>query len=61
MNYFGNNILDTHEETAYILDMKAPHTLQEAIVYFSDPERAFHELFLACFVQLTKNQGSEGA
>ena len=36
-----NNILDTHETKAYILSMKAPKTLQEAIDYFSDPERAF--------------------
>ena len=37
----GNYILDTHEETAYVLCMDAPKTLQEAIVYFSDPQRAF--------------------
>jgi transposase-like protein len=41
VQYTGHNILDTHEQTAYILVMKAPHTLQEAIVYFGDPERAF--------------------
>lgn len=39
--YKGKYILDTHEETAYILAMDAPKTLQEAIVYFSDPQRAF--------------------
>jgi transposase-like protein len=37
----GKYILDTHEETAYISDMDAPKTLQQAIVYFSDPDRAF--------------------
>lgn len=37
----GKYILDTHEEKEYILSMDAPKTLQEAIVYFSDPQRAF--------------------
>lgn len=37
----GNNILDTGDERAYILLMEYPKTLQEAIVYFSDPDRAF--------------------
>src|SRR5437588_1115053 len=34
-------ILDTYEEKAYISNMDAPKTLQQAIVYFSDPDRAF--------------------
>src|SRR5260370_32050199 len=37
----GKYILDTREHRAYILDMKARRTLQEAIVYFCDPQRAF--------------------
>jgi len=37
----GNNILDTHEQAAYKRSMKAPETLAQAIVYFSDPERCF--------------------
>jgi transposase-like protein len=37
----GINILDAHEEKSYIWAMKAPVTLTQAIVYFSDPERAF--------------------
>lgn len=37
----GKYILDTHEEIAYILGMDAPKTLQQAIIYFSDPQRAF--------------------
>jgi len=39
--FIGKYILDTHEETAYILLMDAPKTLQQAIGYFSDPQRAF--------------------
>ncbi len=35
----GKYILDTQK--AYILSMDAPKTVQEAIVYFSEPERAF--------------------
>jgi transposase-like protein len=38
---FGNYILDTYVHLGYILYMDAPNTLQEAIVYFSDPDRAF--------------------
>ena len=41
MTYGGKYILDTRDEKAYICDMKTPRTLQEAIVYFSDPDRAF--------------------
>src|SRR6266566_1233251 len=41
MTISGNNILDTREQKSYILGMKAPKTLQDAIIYFSDPERAF--------------------
>jgi transposase-like protein len=41
----GKYILDAREELAYISLMatnpKSPKTLQEAIVYFSDPDRAF--------------------
>jgi len=37
----GNNILDTHEQTSYTLTMKSPRTLQEAIIYFADPQQAF--------------------
>jgi transposase-like protein len=37
----GKYILDTHEQKEYILVMDAPRTLQQAIVYFSDPDRAF--------------------
>src|SRR5579859_1183544 len=37
----GNNILDTHDSFVYSGPMKQPETLQEAITYFSDPERAF--------------------
>src|SRR5437879_12110148 len=37
----GKYILDTYEEKAYISNMDAPKTLQQAIVYFSDPDRAF--------------------
>jgi transposase-like protein len=37
----GDYILDTREHLAYAFYMKAPRTLQEAIVYFSDPDRAF--------------------
>jgi transposase-like protein len=39
--YFGKYILDSRDEKAYICDMETPRTLQEAIVYFSDPQRAF--------------------
>ena len=36
----GNDILDKSEEKAYTLGaMREPTTLQEAIVYFSDPDR----------------------
>ena len=37
----GKYILYTHEQKEYDFCMKTPKTLQEAIVYFSDPERAF--------------------
>ena len=38
----GKNILDAHVHLVYILCMAhEPKTLQEAIAYFSDPERAF--------------------
>jgi len=41
----GKYILDTHEQKAYSgtmeLAMRKPETLQQAIVYFSDPQRAF--------------------
>jgi transposase-like protein len=39
--FLGKYILDTHEEIAYISTMDAPKTLQQAIGYFSDPDRAF--------------------
>lgn len=41
LTILGKYILDTHEQRAYILNMDAPKTLQEAIIYFSDPQRAF--------------------
>ena len=37
----GKYILDTREQVAYSFSMKPPRTLQEAIIYFSDPDRAF--------------------
>ena len=37
----GNYILDARKHKAYAFYMKPPRTLQEAIVYFSDPDRAF--------------------
>ena len=37
----GNYILDTQANKVYSGFMKKPETLQEAIVYFSDPQRAF--------------------
>jgi hypothetical protein len=37
----GKYILETQEQKAYICAMKAPESLAQAIVYFSDPERAF--------------------
>src|SRR5258706_4816733 len=37
----GKYILDTRDQVAYSFSMKPPKTLQEAIVYFSDPQRAF--------------------
>jgi len=37
----GKYILDTREHPAYICSMKEPKTLQQAIVYFSDPDRCF--------------------
>src|SRR5258708_22795450 len=37
----GKYILDTREKVPYSFSMKPPRTLQEAIVYFSDPDRAF--------------------
>jgi transposase-like protein len=37
----GNKLVDTHVCIIYTLSMVEPKTLQEAIVYFSDPERAF--------------------
>ena len=41
----GKYILDAREQLAYIslmaANLKSPKTLQEAIVYFSDPDRAF--------------------
>ena len=43
--YVGKYILDTREQLAYnfLMDakMKSPKTLQQAIVYFSDPQRCF--------------------
>src|SRR5450432_3438437 len=41
MTWPGNYILDTREHKAYAFSMKSPRTLQEAIVYFGDPDRAF--------------------
>ncbi|HWY59092.1 MAG TPA: IS1595 family transposase [Terriglobales bacterium] len=40
-NNNGNKTLDTHVRVMYYLYMDAPKTLQEAIIYFSDPQRAF--------------------
>ena len=37
----GNKTLDTHVSVMYYFYMDTPKTLQEAIVYFSDPQRAF--------------------
>jgi transposase-like protein len=37
----GKYILDSHVDLGYSLLMNAPNTLQEAIVYFADPDRAF--------------------
>jgi transposase-like protein len=37
----GKYILDSHVDLGYSLFMNAPNTLQEAIVYFADPDRAF--------------------
>jgi transposase-like protein len=38
----GKYILDTREQSAYdFFIMRTPKTLQEAIVYFSDPDRCF--------------------
>src|SRR5229473_558815 len=39
--YSGKYILDTREQLACSFSMKPPRTLQEAIIYFSDPDRAF--------------------
>jgi transposase-like protein len=39
--YFGKYILDSHVDLGYSLVMDSPNTLQEAVVYFSDPDRAF--------------------
>jgi transposase-like protein len=41
MVFGGKYILDTREEMPYIFFMDSPKTLQQAIVYFSDPDRAF--------------------
>jgi len=46
-SFLGNNILDTQVQKRYsflrskVIAMKKPVTLQQAIVYFSDVERAF--------------------
>src|SRR6478752_3129086 len=43
----GNNIFDTQDRSRYsvfglkVRKMKRPVTLQQAIVYFGDPDRAF--------------------
>ena len=39
----GNNILDTHVRLGYsfLMSAKEPKTLQDAIAYFADPQRAF--------------------
>jgi len=37
----GNNNLDTHVFLGYSFYMKSPETLQEAIAYFADTDRAF--------------------
>jgi transposase-like protein len=37
----GKKTLDAHVYLAYYLNMNEPKTLQDAIVYFSDPDRAF--------------------
>lgn len=36
-----NDILETHVRLGYSTSTKPPRTLQDAIVYFSDPQRAF--------------------
>ncbi len=38
MNYRGNNILDESRHIRYDLNMKAPRTLQQAILYFADAD-----------------------
>ena len=37
----GKYILDTREQKVYSFLMRRPQTLQEAIIYFSDPQRCF--------------------
>jgi transposase-like protein len=41
LTILGKYILDTHVDLGYSFLMNDPKTLQEAIIYFSDPDRAF--------------------
>lgn len=45
----GKYILDTSSPFRYDLNMKEPKTLQEAIVYFSDKDRAFDFAVKLCY------------